>query len=983
MSSYARREVASACPETHHESAAEPTVGLETLRQFRALELKLFDKVEKPVELGRLHLVRMLGAGAMGTVYAAYDPALDREVAVKLLRKGLLSQPDSRERMLREAKVLARLNHPNILTIHDLGFADGQAFITTELATGGTLAAWCLERPQPSKARAQQVLAFALQAAEGLAAAHDAGLIHRDVKPSNLLLGEQEALGPRLRVADFGLARADTDEVQDSMTGPAARVSGSGSVTPLTDAGSAVGTPAYMAPEQFHGRASARSDQFGWAVSFHEALYGVRPFRASTRGAMLAAIEAGEMVEAPRGAQVPKWVRKILVRCLAADPDDRFPTMRAVIDAIARARGRQRRFAQALGVVGVGVLVGLPGLALQGSEDPCGLAGNGIDAVWNDAARDRVVQGLGAAGNAFAQMTAERSAAMLDAYATDWRDSRVLACEATHVRHEQSESRLDDRVRCLDARLDHLDAIVDVLAEADFEVTQRAIQAVTGLPPIEPCADPQLVSATVEPPPDAIAAAVAEEEARLARVASLAAAGRYEDGLALATEVAERARALEYEPLIGRATVALGRRQLGMGQFEAARDSLRSGLMTAQRVGDDWAVSEAASRLGATLGLRLDRADEGLTWIELARATVPRLGPSSQWRLAGILTTEGSIRSDQGDARAALALLEQARALALEHGRTLTAANVLGEMAITQNELGDYEGAATTARLAMEEREALLGPGHPQVAKDAHNLGAILTRLRRPEEARPFLLKGLEKRIETFGADHVDVASSLVALGLLDGVEGKHESALERLGRAREIFERELEPDHPRIAMTLDAMARVYRRHRRSRGSAATARALARHPEAPRPRAREHLQRTRIGRLDPVCAGTDGRGARAPRDRPRRARTGAGRGPRLARLWADDARAHRVQAGRSRARAGTAATGRRDSRAEQGRAGPARRDRGSDRRVPAGVGDRRGPRARGGRVGAAPAGHGRGQYHASRGRSLARRACGLAASAGQ
>lgn len=802
--------VASPSSQTSCANAVEPTAGLETLRQFRALELKLFDKVEAPVELGRLQLVRMLGAGAMGTVYAAHDPALDRDVAVKLLRKGLLAQPGSRERMLREAKVLARLNHPNILTIHDLGFADGQAFITTELATGGTLAAWCFEHARPSEARAQQVLRFALQAAEGLAAAHDAGLIHRDVKPSNLLLGEQEASGPRLRVADFGLARAETDEVEDSVTGPAARVSGSGSVTPLTVAGSAVGTPAYMAPEQFRGRASARSDQFGWAVSFHEALFGERPFRATEREALLAEIKAGVLVEPPRGSRVPGWVRKILVRCLAADPDDRFPTMRAVVDAIERARGRRRRFVHSLGVVGVGALIGLPGLALVGGEDPCGQAGDGIDAVWNEVARDRVVQGLSAGGSAFAQTTARRSAAGLDAYAAAWRDDRVQACEATHLRHEQSESLLDDRVRCLNHRLEHLDALVDILAEADFEVTQRAIQAVDGLPPIGPCADPQFVSATIEPPPDAIAEVVAEEEGRLARVESLAAAGRYEDGLALAIDVAERARALEYEPLIGRATVALGRRQLGMGQFEQARDSLRSGLMTAQRVGDDQAVSEAASRLGATLGLRLDRADEGLTWIELARSTVPRLGPSSQWRLAGILTTEGSIRSDQGDARRALALLEQARELALEHGRALTAANVLGEMAITYNELGDYETAATTARLAMEEREALLGASHPQVAKDAHNLGAILTRLRQPAEARPFLLRGLEKRIETFGPEHVDVASSLIALGLLDGVEGKYESALERLGRAQDIYERELAPDHPRIAMTLDAMARVY-----------------------------------------------------------------------------------------------------------------------------------------------------------------------------
>ena len=791
--------------------SAQPGLGVETLRQLRALEVKLFDRPEAPVELGRLRLVRELGSGAMGKVYAAYDPALDREVAVKLLRKGLLSMPGSRERMLREAKILARLNHPNILTIHDLGFAGEQAFITTELATGGTLADWCLAHPPSGKARAQQVLELAVQAAEGLAAAHDAGLVHRDVKPSNLLLGEDEPSGPRLRVADFGLARPEAnDESHSSMTGPSLHVNGSGSVTPLTDAGSAVGTPAYMAPEQFRGQASARSDQFGWAVSFYEAFFGVRAFTASTRQALLIAIESGEVAPPPSGHRVPEWLRSVLVRCLAFEPEARLASMRAVIDAIERGRTRRRRLAQASGVVLVGAAIGLPGLLLPDRGDPCRQAGARVDAVWNDAARERVVQGLTASGGGFAETTAARSAARLDAYAQAWRDGRVEACEATHLRHEQSEALLDDRVRCLDGRLAHFEALADVLSEADLGVTLRAVHAVAGLPPVEPCGDSQFVTARIEPPAASVAEAVQTENDRLARVAALAASGRYDEALTLAQAVAEVARTLEYEPLIARSAIALGRRELAMGHFEAAEESLRAGLLAAQRVGDDDSVRDAASALASTIGIRLERHDEGLMWIQLARATVPRLGASSQWRLAAILTTEGSIRNDRGELREGLELLQQARSLALEHERALTAANVLGEIAIVRHSLGEYEEAVQTTRKAMREREALLGPDHPQVAKDAHNLGAMLTNLRRPSEARPLLERGLKKRIETFGPDHVDVASSLLALGLLDAVEAKHDVAIEKLTRVLEIHERELGPHHARTAMALNALARAY-----------------------------------------------------------------------------------------------------------------------------------------------------------------------------
>ena len=270
--------------------------------------------------LGRYRVERTLGAGAMGVVFAAHDPKLRRSVAVKLWRPERDFAPDrNRSRLLAEARAMARVSHPNVVPIYDVGVEREAVFIAMERVTEGSLAGW-LKTRRPWRA----VLRLMTAAAEGLAAAHDAGLIHRDFKPGNVLLTQDG----RVLVADFGLAIVDrlrdareTEELLQSATGPA-------------------GTPMYMAPEQLRGeRGDARSDQYAFAVTLYEALYGHHPFRAATVEALLVQQSAG-VGECP-DPEIPFWVHEAVARGLAEDPRERFASMREFMSALQPPRRRR------------------------------------------------------------------------------------------------------------------------------------------------------------------------------------------------------------------------------------------------------------------------------------------------------------------------------------------------------------------------------------------------------------------------------------------------------------------------------------------------------------------------------------------------------------------------------------------------------------------------------------------------------------------
>jgi len=318
---------------------------------------------EPGARCGRYVLFERLGAGGMGVVYAAYDPSLDRKVALKLLRHGEGADEGAieRNRLLREAKALARLSHPNVVHVYDVGtVGDDQVFIAMELVEGVTLRAWMREKKQRPW---REVLPICLQAGEGLAAAHRADLVHRDFKPENVLLGKDG----RVLVFDFGLAvppDAESPAAADAAARIAAARIAAARDAPPPPAGAgvhtlerytvgAIGTPAYMAPEQHEGKPTdARTDQYSYCLTLYEALYGKRPFRTAlpTATPLVATVtndgdeepgetmldlgalkRAGEIPPPPADTDVPAWLRRAVVRGLARTPGERFPTMDALL----------------------------------------------------------------------------------------------------------------------------------------------------------------------------------------------------------------------------------------------------------------------------------------------------------------------------------------------------------------------------------------------------------------------------------------------------------------------------------------------------------------------------------------------------------------------------------------------------------------------------------------------------------------------------
>ena len=353
----------------------------EERRKRDRVRAALFGEPAEPEKIGRFTLLGRLGAGGMGVVYAARDEQLGREVAVKLLRSRPGSGETERDRLLREAQSMARLAHPNVVTVYEVGFHGDQLFLAMERVRGQTVSAWLRE----AKRGFRDVLAVFLQAGRGLAAAHAAGLVHRDFKPDNVMLGE----GGAVKVRDFGLARPAGEAQPAAVGGP--RVEGAAVDRRLTETGAILGTPAYMAPEQFTGgEVDARTDQYAFCVSLHEALHGERPRKGdSIEEEARAAIE-GRIEEPPAGSDVPSWVRRAVLRGLAVKPDDRWPSMQALLTELANdPAAKRRRWARAaIGLVLGGTAIAVTAYLSRGTAPPVCEGGPAeIGEVWGPDAR--------------------------------------------------------------------------------------------------------------------------------------------------------------------------------------------------------------------------------------------------------------------------------------------------------------------------------------------------------------------------------------------------------------------------------------------------------------------------------------------------------------------------------------------------------------------------------------------------------------------
>ncbi len=385
--------------------------------------------------IGRYRLERQLGAGGMGVVHAAFDPDLERRVALKVLRTS--GTEDGQKRLLREARAMARLAHANVIVVHEVGSADDRDYVAMELIDGETLADW-LRREK--RARAAVLDAF-VAAGRGLAAAHAEGIIHRDFKPHNVLRSHKG----RIVVTDFGLAREATLAAPDERTAPATTTSSA--LSALTATGSVIGTPAYMAPEQWDGGAVTQAtDQFGFCVALWEALTGERPYRGPTVEDLRTQVAAGP--QALDASKIPRRLRTTLLRGLDPDPAKRWPSMDALLRHLLRAERRPVRMLAAggaavviAGVIGAVMIPGgSPGAA------PCSTPLLAPSAVWSlDAAARLIAANQG--------LAATRIAADM----VRWQAARAGACKAEPIAREP-------RLRCLDGVLLRIDVNVGALA---------------------------------------------------------------------------------------------------------------------------------------------------------------------------------------------------------------------------------------------------------------------------------------------------------------------------------------------------------------------------------------------------------------------------------------------------------------------------------------------------------------------------------------
>ena len=640
----------------------------------------------------RYVLLRQIGSGGMGTVFAGYDRDLDRTVAIKLLDPRAAQKDESRARMLREAQAMARVRSPHVLTVHDVGTERGQIYIAMELMSGRTLRKWLRERPRSWR----EIVRVFEAAGRGLAAAHECGLIHRDFKPDNVLIDDDD----KICVCDFGVAAAIADAPQP--TRPALDSGPSSLDQELTAAGVVVGTPAYMSPEQLAGEAiDARSDQFSFCVALYEALVGRRPFVAES-----AVLLAEEMrTNPPRGVgRAPKWLRAIVLRGLALDPGGRFESMDALLRQLVRGRTRMRRrliagIAAAIAVVAIVAAVAVDRtLALA---EPCALAPP--PPVDLTGLANRFVA-LRTDGSVAAARVGKRIAAWQDEVA----QVRHTACLAAHDGRE-SPQLFDLRMECVARTTREVAALATAFAKPTAELVDNAVLAVDRATDLQRCRGgrAQLEGLAVASP------AATQLRERLATAEADDASGRYDAATTAALAIAAEAARLAIPAVEAEALLLAGDAREQAGDLVAAGEHWQRALVAIEASPDTHMRAIIYLDLARATNY-LDRRTDSVRWTHQARALVERTDDNSlRWR---VTEHEAQIAFDEDREAEAVALYHRA----LSEHQQLTGGVETIEDGELYTVLGDAIGTGPTTpeterilrhAVALFERE--VGPHHP------------------------------------------------------------------------------------------------------------------------------------------------------------------------------------------------------------------------------------------------------------------------------
>lgn len=817
--------------------------------------------------VGRYVVLSTLGVGGMGIVYAAFDPELDRKIALKVLRRSA-DTDEYQELLLREAKSMARVSHRNVAAIFDVGTVDGRVFLAMEYIDGLTLRDWSAvsRRSEP------EVIVAMLAAGRGLAAAHRAGVVHRDFKPANVLIGSDG----RVVVTDFGIAHAATE----GRTGPRP---------------TKIGTPAYMAPETLQGGAAdARSDQFSFCITSFELLYGFHPFGGAGRDGIARAIIRGEPADRPRDSKVSMRVHGIVMRGLSANPHDRYASMEDLLDALNDDPSSRRR--RWIGTAAVGMLAAMALVVFLTREgDACGGFQERVNAVWGEMARATSRAAFDATGVSYSAQAFELTDRMLRRYADEWVEMQTESCRATEETRAQTREVRILRAFCLEGRMKRLSAVAGLLENADADVVAKAAEAVSALPPIAGCADVDALNREVPPPDDPLVASAVEViRGRLAEAQSTFDLGRVEQGIALARDAVAEAERIEDLAVQAEASRLHGRLLHLSGDSKAAEKALLGAVWSA--VAADYDVlafeswnelaavygagqrdmqrSERAGRIAEAFWVRLDRdpflgaelyASRGATALsdvrlDDARAALKkavellessayddhplevsvlsnlaavegkagRLSEAAELnaragelaaRLFGPLhpeplklqMTRGNMRYLSGDYEAALEihtdlLRKYAQIYGEEHQDT---ARTVFNIAVENLALGNFEAARQMLERVIKIRAAILGPDHPTTLRGKQALVHTLGELGRYGEAVALANEVIAAQKAALGPEHYDIAYSLVTLAEVRSAEGNYREALRVGSLALEMIIRVLGTEHPFYGETLNTLGTI------------------------------------------------------------------------------------------------------------------------------------------------------------------------------
>ncbi|MEM6991097.1 MAG: serine/threonine-protein kinase [Myxococcota bacterium] len=673
-----------------------------------------------------------LGSGGMGTVLRAFDPRLGRDVALKIVDVD----PDSADvdRMLREGRALAMLNHPNVVTVYDVHRTHDQVIVAMELVEGKTLRSWLAQ----ARSTSEIVRAFAA-AGRALAAAHSVGLVHRDFKPANVMIAD----GGEVTVVDFGLATVDAplESSIPSLVVPP-MVSGPEMATRPGVTRHAVGTPLYMAPEQYEGVADAASDQYQFCLSLLEALCGGWPLAARERDALKEAKRAQRFVP-DVWSRIPRRLRVVIERGLSADPQLRWPDMQTVVEGLEPPAGKPWVWLAALGLAGAGLFAAFPEPAAV-AVDPCAGLVDEMTSTWGRVRAETLTAAFVATELGSAQSVAARTARGLDRYVERWHAVHDDVCtdrgEAPRI--------TDAKVHCLARASKQLGALVESLSKLPRAKVGQAPRAVEGLAAVERCLDDDFVSQRTAVTDAWSAEQVAALESMLAEAVADSLTGDFKSASETAKTVATQAQSLEHEPLAVRA-LALRTRCLRALDDPVGADVGQEAYLAARLIGDGetaWKIAWDVS----TIYRRLGKFEEAWRWLEDNEDLVYGLGIPTQE--AAYLSAVGAHHWERRELDAALcATLEAVEILEIDDPGSRQHGIAVRRLAGVLGMLGRLDAAA----MHLEEARSIIfegqGDSDPELRLLLFEQGTLSLRRERFSGAIGPLEQALAMTIETQG----------------------------------------------------------------------------------------------------------------------------------------------------------------------------------------------------------------------------------------